>query len=512
MDYSRFILFFAVFLGLISQVYAAETTAFNSPSERQNLIIGNKFTIQIYLERDYGSFDLKYLDLYSGQSTPVTYTAFNPLKGHKDIDITLSVPPSAAVVFVMTVTYTDEDNNFQTETYRSRSFVATYESLGDVTEPSGDPPVVAGRESKIKFEIKDLTCSAVTIGLFSRLWDNFYMVIKDNYKIDGAGSYEYTWQVPATVRLSPYYSVRIICSSTEKEPYSVVTSTNTGSRSFTGPEFAVFSITALKNSAMDISIPKTLKFGETVSISWSYTPPKSSDPKVRSWTIELLNAEEGLYSSYANTIASNLFANSNSGSYSYKVPESLTPGLYIARIWGYNTDSTSDVDPISGMTGILVVTKDVPTDFSLSVTSDSTFTNDEQSSITISKSGDVNAGAISLGIYKGSTPYLLVHTILRNENVNNFPHIVNYTPLNLTGGNDYYFVAYSIKDQSVTYAQSDNIKLINPYSSTDADLTNPNRTAVGRPPALSGATTNRFSYISTGITIGFAYFAFQLLL
>ncbi|KAJ3184072.1 hypothetical protein HDU85_001923 [Gaertneriomyces sp. JEL0708] len=197
--------------------------------------------------------------------------------------------------------------------------------------------------------------TAVRIDILNSAWAEVYTLFPSVPASGKEQTYTQEWLVPASLRLSQFYSLRIIPADGLTKTHNVDTQTLTVSPMLSSPLFSIFPQPAMSDPAMTIEVAARWTPGNNTVISWKYAP--FPDATVNSWTVELYDTLLGSSNTLGTPIGK--ASSTNGGRLTYQVPENLAAGVYYIRAWGYatsqNATANAAIDPVSGLSRLIVV-------------------------------------------------------------------------------------------------------------------------------------------------------------
>ncbi|KAI8919180.1 hypothetical protein DFJ77DRAFT_453274 [Powellomyces hirtus] len=373
--------------------------------------------------------------------------------------------------------------------------------------------LVTGRQETLNFTIGTAFDGVKNIRLdvSNSDWKDWY-TIDDHIPISGAsGIITYSWSVPATLRLSTRYHLRVTRSGTTKvEKSSVNVATVANSPILHSSEFTVQNAPAMGHTGMTITVNPLLYTGGTGGVSWEFVPGVEMDP-IASWNVDLYNAALGHRESMGIRLATNVQNVGTGGSMQFKVPDDLSSGLYFVRVWGYSgttTAATIDaIDPISGITKevIVVADKTIYNAYKASVTAPTTWVLESNATFSWTYTSTLPVDGWRIDLYKKSVTYKLFKSIVVNplpaKTLSYTVHVddlLQYTQYQL--GNDYFLYIWGnvVTSAGVTEQVG---AVSNPFTIAKASVAGSDETSTsnsGSPGSSAGGKGGKGSSGSSG--------------
>ncbi|KNC98917.1 uncharacterized protein SPPG_05880 [Spizellomyces punctatus DAOM BR117] len=424
------------------------------PALAEQLARGGTYDIQFQcgVELAYVNIDLY---VVQGETTYVTYLATNvtaPAAGIGSIPIKIGDNMRTGSSFVLKVWGPRKDGNGTYEVPNSDHFAIIDPSAGEWNNPGlslkGGTQFFTGRQATLNYTLGSAFdgVKSIRIDLLSAEWKDIY-TIADGIPASGhADTYTLVWHIPASLRLSQFYHLRITASAaTLVKKNAVNAPVDDNGAMLSSPEFAIFPHTAVMHPAMTINAPTKWVTNSTVVITWAFQPSPLAN--VGQWNIELYNTALGTGRSLG--VCLGILPNQGyGGQFSYVVPQDLPSGIYFLRLWGWGTtqQASDNVDPVSGTSALIYVTDQATASaYTLSVNAPAQWPQTKNVSISWNYKSDLlNVSGWNIDLFRDSVVYKLYKGLTTSSlpaNATNYGLVV---PSDWLLGHDYVVRVYGL--------------------------------------------------------------------
>ncbi|KAJ3157413.1 hypothetical protein HDU86_003305 [Geranomyces michiganensis] len=301
----------------------------------------------------------------------------------------------------------------------SGHFAIADKNAGTFNHPTAQESLVSGRLQTLDFTLGSAfsAVSNIRIDFTNSDWTDWYTIVDGFPLTNGATTYTYGWYVPATIRLSSHYHIRITPSSkTSQDAVSTyaVNQTPDLSAVLHSSEFTAFSAPAMNGPGFEPKVSTPWLFGQRVSYSWTYNPGDGSDlSRFSTWYVDLYNTQLGHNVSMGQRLGEVANAAGQTMVWTGQVPAGLYGGLYFIRVWAWGepwTAATVDkVEPVSGLTKAPFTVSDSATYSAYTATITTALKWQLQTNVTVTwtykSSSLVIADGWRVDLYRDSVPY-----------------------------------------------------------------------------------------------------------
>ncbi|KAI9091013.1 hypothetical protein DFS34DRAFT_636434 [Phlyctochytrium arcticum] len=396
-----------------------------APQPAQEFARGGSYNIQYLcsVQLEYVNVDLY---MYQGERIYIGYLATNYTAAGPGVVATIPIKIAQNMrtgpSFVIKVWGPIKNSTEHYEVPDSSHFAILDPSAGTWNYPrlspvSGIAQLFTGRQATLNYTLGTAFdgVASVRIDILSSDRKEYYTIADGLPTTGSQNTYTWVWRVPASLRLSQLYHLRILPTGSTLIPKNAVNAAfDVNLPVLNSAEFSIFPVPAMMDPAVSIQIQPKWIANASQTISWTYKPYPPAT--VDSWTVELYDTLLGESISLGRTLGS--VANAGEGaSLTIKVPGDLEGGIYFVRVWGLRlgTTASDNIDPVSGLSGLIeigdgtVTAKDVAI-----VTAPAKWARGDNITVTWKFDSDLVVNGWLIDLYKSSVTYKLYTGIVNN--------------------------------------------------------------------------------------------------